>query len=181
MRKFIVLMLFIGSIVLFAWSINKYATSGEEISAFALTQGQSVLPPVHLDVSMSPVRAILGVSYEMQVTDGHSDAYKYRVNIKDPASTEVIAVQHTQSEKKEDQETSFQQKNSNHIIGTFPVNQSGAYLIEWDLWPKKAKITKISLQLRRNVAPLDWVQMTIAGVLFALGWFVLFTGRRAKT
>lgn len=181
MRKYIVLMLFVGSIGLFAWSINQYATSGEEISSTALTRGQSVLPPVHLDVSMSPVRVILGVSYEMQVTDGQSDAYRYRVNIKDPASTEVIAVQHTQSEKKEDQESSFQQKNSNHIVGTFPVNQSGAYLIEWNLWTKKAKVTAISLQLRRNAEPMDWVQMTIAGVLFALGWLVLLTGRPAKT
>lgn len=181
MRKFVILVLFVASVGLFAWNLNKYATSGEEISTTTLTPGQSVLPPVHLDVSMSPVRAILGVSYEIQVTDGHSDAYKYRLNIKDPASTEVISVQRTQSEKKEDTETSYQKKKSNHIVGTFPVNQSGAYLIEWDLWPKKSKVTAISLQLRRNVEPMDWLQMTIAGVLFALGWLVLLTGRPAKT
>jgi len=178
MYKILVLFLFLVSVVSFGWGMHNYAASGDEIVSKPLTgtEGEELLPSLTKD--MSPVRVFLQVSSEINIQDETNEAYRYEIDILDPLGRHVAGDKRTQTEKKEDQGSGFEKNKDNHVIDTFPVEESGQYRMAWKVIPKRAEITSIAYSLRRNVEGVNIPLMVFAGACFILGWIVLFFGRR---
>jgi hypothetical protein len=180
MQKTLVLILFLASLGIFGFSMYKYTSSGVEVFAADLAGKAGQFQTPALDPAMSPARLFVQIKGEMHVQDVSADAYKYVVTVIAPDGVGQLQGIHTQSEKKTDQGPSFERLSNNHVVGTFDVLQSGVYVINWKVSPKKADIKSVSVLLRRNVVGMDIPMMALAGFCFVLGWIVLFMGRRKR-
>ncbi|MBO6826718.1 MAG: hypothetical protein JJ879_11000 [Sneathiella sp.] len=180
MYRFLVIVLFLISAVSFGWAMHKYASSGEEVISKPLKglYGNEILPSLTLD--MSPVRVFLEVKSEINVQDVSNPAYAYEIDIIDPVGRRVGGEARTQTEKKEDTGSSFEKNTLNHVIDTFEITESGQFVMNWKLMPKRAKIISIGYSLRKNVEGMNIPLMIFAGGCFVLGWIVLFFGRRSS-
>ncbi|MEH6404748.1 MAG: hypothetical protein V7750_15335 [Sneathiella sp.] len=180
MQKFLFIVFFVGSVGLFGWTLNDYATSGEKVLEVPLTDKTGALPPVQLDPSMSPMRLFLKVRYEIVLRDSTNDTYVYDAEVKNPAGDIILSDHGAPSEKKDDKGSITQRSRQNHVIGSFDVLEDGAYFINWKIRDKRAKITQMSIELRRNVSDLNILNLVIAGVFFVLGVIVIFIGRSKR-
>ncbi|MEH6476096.1 MAG: hypothetical protein V7727_10420 [Sneathiella sp.] len=178
MRKILVLLLFVTSMVLFGSTINAYFTSGEEVISVPVQGRLGTLDPILLNPGMSPVRIILNIRSEMHIQDNTNDAYQFQVDVKDRANTQLFSFTGAHSEKKDDKGSEFRRITQNHVVGTFDIPGQGPYLVDWRLDPKRANITSIKVSIRRNVEGLNIPLIVIAGLCFVLAWAVLLVGRR---
>lgn len=178
MKKILVLILFVTSVVAAGWAINEYATSGEPIVSIPIEAQSGSNYSITLDPAMNPVRGVLRVEFALLSRDGTNKAYAYDIEITDPAGQIVLSQNRIHNEKREDQDTGSGQSVSGHVIGTFNVAQRGIYGVDWAVKAHKAKLGKISLTLRRNVAEMNIPLLVFAGICFVLGGIVLFSARR---
>ena len=173
MYKFLVGLMFLVSVILFGWEMNRYAASGQEISTIPLQSPEGQISNVFLKAEMSPVRVILGVDYEINLQSGTNKAYDYVVNLTDQTGKSYAFEDRTQTDQLSDQGSSFENTKMNHIVGTFDIFADGVYEVNWKLSPKRAKINHSEIQLRRNVSDLNYAMMIGAGVFFVLGILML--------
>lgn len=178
MKKSLVLILFVVSIVAAGWAINDYATSGEQVVEIPLKSQVGSVNSLFLDPSMSPARAFLKVQYEVYVQDMSNNVYLYDVEIKDPAGTTVVAEKHIHSAKQEDKGSSLEKSTMRHVLGTFDIVDRGTYSFEWLVQPKKGKLKEMSFELRRNVEGINIPLLVFAALCFLMGWIVLLSARR---
>ncbi len=180
MKKFLVLILFVVSIVAAGWAINDYATSGEQVVEIPLKSRTGSVNSLSLDPSMSPARAFLKVRYEVFLHDISNDVYLYDLEIKDPAGTALISEKHIHTVKQEDKGSSTDKSTARHILGTFDVAERGDYSFDWSVQPKKGKVKEMSFELRRNVEGMNIPLLVLAALCFLLGWIVLLSARRNR-
>jgi|GEM_PF-2126106 len=181
MQKLLFIVFFVGSLGLFGWTLNDYATSGEQVFNAPLTTHAGALQPVQLDPSMSPMRLLLKVQYEVVLRDLTNHTYVFDIEVKNPAGDIILSEQGNPSEKKSDKGSVTQRNTQNHVIGSFDVLEDGAFLIDWKIEAKRATIKQMSIELRRNVSDLNILNLAIAGVLFVFGVIVIFLRRFGQT
>ncbi len=176
MYKILVGLCFLISVLLFGWEMNRYATSGTEISSIPLQSPEGEISNIYLKAEMAPVRVILSVNYEIDLQSGSNKAYDYAVNLHDQAGKSYILEDRTHTDQLSDQGSSYEVNSNNHIIGTFEPLVDGAYSISWKIAANQASIKNSAIKLRRNVSDLKILWMVGAGVFFAAG-VVLLIGR----
>lgn len=180
MRKYLIPLLIAVGIGLVGWVGYDYSRSGEQIAAFNLEGGEGSTDLIKLDPSMNPLRAILTVSYEIELLKGTSAAFDYDILMTGPGGVEVFAAQGQQRDKRDDNTPEYATKSSELVIKTFAVPVPGEYLLDWRIAPVEAKILGQSISLRRNVEPFR-VAFLIPGVLsLALGFFLLIRSKRKR-
>ncbi|MBL4740336.1 MAG: hypothetical protein JKY12_05040 [Sneathiella sp.] len=177
MQKFLFIVCFVGSLGLFGWTLNDYATSGGQLFTAPLSHKYGSLPPVYLDPSMSPMRLLLKVRYEVDLRDLTNQTYVFDVVVKDPAGDIVLSARGAPSEKKSDKGEVTQRNTQNHVLGSFDVLEDGAFLIDWKVEARRAKIKQMTIELRRNVSDLNILNLVIAGALFSFGVILIFLRR----
>lgn len=180
MKKYLVLILFVTSIVAAGWAINDYTTSGEQVVEIPLKSQIGSINSLSLDPSMSPVRAFLKVRYELYLQDVSNNVYLYDVQIKDPAGTALVTEKHIYSVKQDDKGAIAEKSTARHILGTFDIADRGMYSFEWLIQPKKGKLKEMSFELRRNVEGMNIPLLVFAALCFLLGCAVLFSARRNR-
>ena len=178
MLKPLALFLFVVGILLIGWVGYDYSTSGREVARFDLAGEAGSTGLIDLDPSMNPMRAILSVSYEIELLKGDAPAFDYSIILNGPGGLSVFEANGQQRDKREDNTPEYATKTSEQVIKTFDVPSPGAYLLDWRITPAEAKISAQSLQLRQNVNPLK-IPYLVAGVVsFGLGILLLITRRR---
>lgn len=178
MQKVLYFICFGASIALFGWTLNDYATSGEQVFETTLEDKSGSLKPVMLDPSMSPMRLLLKVQYEITLRDLTNNTYVFDAEVKDPAGDVILSGHGAPSKKKDDKGSITERNSQNHVVGSFDVVEGGAFLLSWNVKEKRATINGMSMELRRNVSDLNVINLSVAGLLFVLGWIIIFTGRR---
>jgi hypothetical protein len=176
MYKFLVGFCFLASVFLFGWEMNRYVTSGTEISAIPLQSSEGEISNIYLKAEMAPVRIILTVTYEIDLQSGANKAYDYEVNLRDQTGKSYVLDDRSQTDQLSDQGSSFEVNSHDHIIGTFEPLVDGSYDITWKINAHKANIKQSALKLRRNVSELKILWMIGAGLFFAAG-VALLIGR----
>ena len=181
MRK-ILIGLFLGvAVLLVAWEMQRYISSGSEYTSIPLSGAAEDTVLINLREDMSPVRVILSVNYEFDLQQGSNPAYGYRVEILDLAEKSLVLSDQTHLEQSADQGSGFAVNTENHVIGTFLVPANGNYEIHWKLVPQQATISDASLTFRQQVSPLNISVLIAAGLCFVIGWTVLIIGRKKQT
>ncbi|WP_340150487.1 hypothetical protein [uncultured Sneathiella sp.] len=179
MRKTLIILLILCGLGLIGWVGYDYSASGEEVARFELAGEAGSTGLVRLDPSMNPMRAILSVSYDIELLAGSAAAFDYSILLTGPGGAALFEAEGQQRDKREDNAPEYASKTSEQVIKTFDVSAPGQYLIDWQISPKDAKIKSQTIFLRRNVEPLR-VPFLIAGaVSFGLG-FLLLVWRRKK-
>ncbi len=181
MRKILIGLFFGAAILLVAWEMQRYASSGTEYASIPLLGTEEDTAFINLQEDMSPVRAILSVSYEIHLQQGANTAYGYQVEVLDLVNEPIISSDQIHVEQYADQGSGFDVKTENHIIGTFEVPANGSYVVRWKLDPKEAKISAAGLTFRQQVSPLNISVLIIAGLCFVCGGAVLILGRKRHT
>ncbi|WP_169567622.1 hypothetical protein [Sneathiella limimaris] len=180
MKKALILVLFVVSAGLFGWEMNRYATSGTEITSIPLSANTGTIDNLILTPEMSKTRLILSISYEVNLQEGLNRLYTYQVALRDQGGQLVAEEDRTHEKSLGDQGSAYEANSQNHIISSFDVPVTGSYQVSWDLNPKKASIKEATLKVRRNVSDLNIPILVISGILFALGWVLIFISRRSN-
>ena len=181
MRKLLIGLFFSVGVLLVAWEMQRYASSGTEFMSIPLSGTEGDTAFVNLREDMSPVRAILSVDYEIHLEQGANPAYGYRVEVLSLATDPLISSDQIHLEQYADQGSGFEIKTESHVIGTFTVPANGNYEVRWQLDPKKAVISDARLAFRQQVSPLNISILIAAGVCFAVGFGALLLGRKKRT
>ncbi|MBO0334046.1 hypothetical protein J0X12_10495 [Sneathiella sp. CAU 1612] len=177
MRKLPVLLILVG-LGLIGWVGYDYTTSGEEIARFELAGEAGSTDLISLEPSLNSMRALLSVTYEIELLAGSATAFDYSIMMTGPGSLTVFTAEGQQRDKRDDNTPEYATKTSEQVIKTFAVPAPGEYLLDWRIVPDKARITSRSISLRRNVEPLR-IPYLIAGVAcFGLGVLLLIRKRR---
>ncbi|MDF2367949.1 hypothetical protein [Sneathiella sp.] len=180
MRKLYVLLLLIG-LGLIGWVGYDYSTSGEEVARFELAGEAGSTDLISLDSSQNPMRALLSVEYEIELSSSSTPAFEYSVLMTGPGGIEAFKAEGQQRDKREDNTPEYATKTSEQVIETFSVSAPGDYLLDWRVMPDRAKIISQKISLRRNVEPLRVSHLIAGGVCFALGVLFLIRGRRKNS
>lgn len=177
MRKLSVLLLLVG-LALIGWVGFDYSTSGKEIARFELAGEAGSTDLISLEPSLNSMRALLSVTYEIELLAGSATAFDYSIMLTGPGGLTAFTAEGQQRDKREDNTPEFATKTSEQVLKTFAVPAPGDYVLDWRITPDKAKIISGAISLRRNVEPLR-IPYLIAGVIcFGLGVFLLIRTRR---
>ena len=179
MKKSFVIFLFLLGIGLIGWVGYDYSTSGREVAQFDLSGAAGSTALVDLDPSMNPMRALLTVTYEIELLKGDTKVFDYSVILNGPGGIEVFKAEGQQRDKREDNTPEYATKTSDQVIKTFDIPAPGAYLLDWRIIPAEAKITVQTLKIRQNVRPLQIPYLIAGAVCFGLG-FLLLVRRRQR-
>ncbi len=181
MNRFLVLFPFIAGAAMLGWAGYDYNRSGTEFYRTSLDgeEGMARLPV--LDPSMNPLRALLQVDYEIEISGGESTAFNYAMILKGPAGQTLFDLQEKQRDGAEDTTPTFETKSIDQVLATFSVTEAGDYSINWKVVPDKAKISQKSLSLRQNVRPLQTSYIIGGGFCVVLGVMLLLRRRRHPT
>ncbi len=180
MKKYLALVLFIGSMGLAGWTFHEYSSSGEAVLTLELKEKEGALYDLKLDPAMSPARAFLSVDYEIYIQDVSNDAYSFEVSLKGPAGQILFSETHHHSVKKDDRGSPRETSEMNHILATFDVPASGLYELNWSVQPRKATVQGIAFKVRRNVAALNSHMLMLAGGCFLLGVLVIASSLKRR-
>lgn len=181
MRKILIGLFFGVAVLLVAWELQRYASSGTEFTSIPLSGTEEDTAFVNLREDMSPVRVILSVDYEIELQQGTNPAYGYRVEVLSLPAEPLISSDQIHIEQHADQGSGFEIKTESHVIGTFTVPANGSYEIRWELAPKKAVISGARLAFRQQVSPLNIFILIAAGLCFVFGVGTLLLGRKKRT
>ncbi len=180
MKKYLALVLFMGSVGLAGWTFHDYASSGEAVLDRPLIGKEGTLSDVRLDPTMSPARAFLAVDYEIYIQDVTNDAYSFDVSLKGDAGQVLFSKTGYHSVKKDDRGSPRETSEMNHILASFDVPASGLYELHWSVRPQKAKIRGVSFKVRRNVAALNTPMLFLAGGCFVLGILMITSSLKRR-
>ncbi|MCC3304363.1 hypothetical protein [Sneathiella sp. HT1-7] len=177
MRKFLILLILLG-LGLTGWVGYDYSTSGEEIARFELTGESGSTDLISLEPSLNSMRALLSVTYEIELLAGSATAFDYSIMLTGPGGLTAFTAEGQQRDKREDNTPEYATKNSEQVLKTFAVPAPDDYVLDWRITPDKAKVISGAISLRRNVEPLR-IPYLIAGVVcFGLGVLLLIRERR---
>jgi hypothetical protein len=181
MRKYIVPLLFLAGAGLIGWVAYDYSTSGSEVARFELhgTEGSGRL--VTLDPSMNPMRAVLTVSYDIELMEENNRAFDYSVIMVGPGGMQTFTAEGQQRDKREDRTPEYASKTSEQVIKTFDIPAPGDYLLDWRIMPEKAQVTAQAISLRRNVTPLRVPFLIAGGACILLAFLFLLRSRKRRS
>ncbi|WP_339631479.1 hypothetical protein [uncultured Sneathiella sp.] len=181
MRKTLIILFIVCGLGLIGWVGYGYSTSGEEVARFELAGEAGNTGLVTLDPSMNPMRAILSVSYDIELLAGSASAFDYSIILTGPGGAALFKAEGQQRDKREDNTPEYASKTSEQVIKTFDISAPGQYLLDWQISPEDAQIKTQTIFLRRNVQPLR-VPVLIAGaVSVGLGFLLLVWRRKRPT
>lgn len=180
MRKLSFLLLLTG-LALVGWVGFDYSTSGNEIARFELAGQEGSSDLFQLDPSQNPLRALLSVTYEIELLEGSTPAFQYSVLMAGPGGLEAFKAEGQQRDKRDDNTPEYVTRTSEQVIDTFSIPAPGEYLLDWRVTPEKAKIISQKIILRENVTPLRVPYLIAGGVCFILGALLLIRGRKKSS
>ena len=181
MRKTLIILFIVCGLGLIGWVGYGYSTSGEEVARFELAGEAGNTGLVTLDPLMNPMRAILSVSYDIELLAGSASAFDYSIILTGPGGAALFNAEGQQRDKREDNTPEYASKTSEQVIKTFDISAPGQYLLDWQISPEDAQIKTQTIFLRRNVQPLR-VPVLIAGaVSVGLGFLLLVWRRKRPT
>ena len=178
MRRILIGLFFCVGVLLVAWEMQRYASSGTEFTSIPLSGTEEGTVFINLREDMSPVRLVLSVDYEIHLEQGANPAYGYRVEVLSLAMESLISSDQIHLEQYADQGSGYEINTENHVIGAFAVPANGNYEVRWQLDPKKAVISDAVLAFRQQVSPLNVFILIAAGLCFAVGFGTLLLGRK---
>lgn len=169
-RKTLTFFLVVCGLGLIGWVGYDYSTSGREIARFDLAGELGNTDLIELDPSMNPMRAILSVTYEIELLKGSTVAFDYSIVMMGPGGISLFNAKGRQRDKREDNTPEYVAKTSEQVIKTFDVTAPGQYLLDWQISLKEASIQSQTIFLRRNVQPLRIPFLTAGIACFGFGF-----------
>ena len=174
-------MLLLIGLALVGWVGFDYSTSGNEIARFELAGQEGSSDLFQLDPSQNPIRALLSVTYEIELLGGSTPAFQYSVLMTGPGGLEAFKAEGQQREKREDNTPEYVTRTSEQVIENFSISAPGDYLLDWRVTPEKARIINQEITLRENVVPLRVPFLVAGGICFILGVLLLIRGRKKSS
>ncbi|WP_334129902.1 hypothetical protein [Sneathiella sp.] len=181
MKRHYFLLLFLAGAGLIGWAAYDYSTSGREAVRFELQGPEGSTPLVRLDPAMNPMRALLDISYEIELREESNPAFEYSIILVGPGGLPAFTAEGVQRDKREDNAPEYASRTAEQVITDFDVPAPGDYLFDWRITPEKATISAQAISLRRNVTPLR-LPLLIAGVAcFAVAVLALLLTRKKRS
>jgi hypothetical protein len=173
MPKIVPFLLIAVAFCSFGWAGYDHAESGEEFAVFDLEGQEGSSAPFELVLSMSPMRLIFRVAYEIELADADNKAFTYDILVQGPGGLVVFKAIGEQRDKRNDNTPEFNNKTEQLVLGTFEIPVNGIYVIDWRVTPRTAKIGSQKLILKQQVSPLQWPLLLFGILSFVLGVFAI--------
>ncbi|MEH6525888.1 MAG: hypothetical protein V7723_07415 [Sneathiella sp.] len=169
MPKILPFIIIVSAFGLFGWAGYDYVESGEEAGVINLPGKTGSSNLINLDPSMSPMRVLLKVDYEIDLLEADNKAFEYGVILKSTNSGALFDVMGAQRIKREGNTPEFDSNTALIVLATFDIPTAGAYIFDWEVDDQEAKISDQWIVMRRNVRPAPWPLVILGVVCFVLG------------
>ncbi|USG62059.1 hypothetical protein NBZ79_03610 [Sneathiella marina] len=169
MPRILPFIIFAISFGLLGWAGYDYIESGVETGVIQMTGEVGRSNPINLEPSMSPMRVLLKVEYNIELLETDNKAFEYDIVLRDAGGDVLFDTAGEHRDKREDNTPEYATKSSLIVLATKDISTAGAHIIDWKILPQKATILAQTIILRGNVRPAQWPLVILGAVAFVLG------------
>lgn len=128
MPKIVPIIIFVIAFGLVGWAAYDYVESGVEVGVIDIIDEAGRSDPVNLDPSMSPMRGVLKVEYDIDLLETDNKAFTYNAILQGSDGEVLFDAKGAQRDKREDNTLEFKAQSSLIVLATFDIPAAGAYI-----------------------------------------------------